>query len=228
MYVRRKVFSLLEDSETGEEKYFSTTDVTLEELEQREFGKKENKIKRRIWERKQADNVGSAIEYKTGFRMTPGDKVRAFRLKNVADTHGGVARYIDGDTGGHIDMFSPAVELDNSGNPKRTVNHRINTRAINKSKNGKITKSGLLRDINQDTIISDLGDSNNVHVNGDRYEKMRSAGGKIKTSTEKAIKEVSKKGSKLNKAGKVAAGTALAAGALYGAKKLIDKKKDKE
>lgn len=59
MYVRRKVFSLLEDSETGEEKYFSTTDVTLEELEQREFGNKENKIKRRIWERKQAAIAGT-------------------------------------------------------------------------------------------------------------------------------------------------------------------------
>ena len=29
MYIRRKVFSLLQD-ETGEERYFSTTDVTLE------------------------------------------------------------------------------------------------------------------------------------------------------------------------------------------------------
>lgn len=31
MYIRRKVFSLLQDSETGEERYFSTTDVIYEE-----------------------------------------------------------------------------------------------------------------------------------------------------------------------------------------------------
>ena len=36
MYIRRKVFSLLQD-ETGEERYFSTTDVTLENEEERIF-----------------------------------------------------------------------------------------------------------------------------------------------------------------------------------------------
>lgn len=232
MYIRRKVFSLLQD-EIGEERYFSTTDILMEdeeerlfsilddeELEQKEFGNKENKAKRKAWERKQADKLGSAIENKTGFRMTPGDKVRAFRLKNVADTHGGVARYVDGDTGKYIDIHSPAIELDKSGkNVKRTVNHRINTRAINKSKNGKITKSGLLRDINQDAIISDLGDTNNVHINADRYEKMRTAGGKQKTSIVVASKnpkqsteKLVKKGFNLGKAGKIALGTAATLG----------------
>ena len=36
MYIKRKVFSLLQD-ETGEERYFSTTDVTLENEEERTF-----------------------------------------------------------------------------------------------------------------------------------------------------------------------------------------------
>lgn len=40
MYIRRKVFSLLYD-ETGEERYFSTTEVTLEDIEQREFARKD-------------------------------------------------------------------------------------------------------------------------------------------------------------------------------------------
>ena len=40
MYIRRKVFSLLQD-ETGEERYFSTTEVTLEDIEQREFARKD-------------------------------------------------------------------------------------------------------------------------------------------------------------------------------------------
>lgn len=39
MYIRRKVFSLLQD-EAGEERYFSTTDITLEDAEQRIFSKK--------------------------------------------------------------------------------------------------------------------------------------------------------------------------------------------
>lgn len=37
MYIRRKVFSLLQDSETGEEKYFSTTNINLEDAEERIF-----------------------------------------------------------------------------------------------------------------------------------------------------------------------------------------------
>lgn len=36
MYIRRKVFSLLHD-ETGEERYFSTTEINLEDAEERIF-----------------------------------------------------------------------------------------------------------------------------------------------------------------------------------------------
>ena len=36
MYIRRKVFSLLQD-ETGEERYFSTTDIVMEDEEERLF-----------------------------------------------------------------------------------------------------------------------------------------------------------------------------------------------
>lgn len=36
MYIRRKVFSLLQN-ENGEEKYFSTTDITMEDAEQKIF-----------------------------------------------------------------------------------------------------------------------------------------------------------------------------------------------
>ena len=41
MYIRRKVFSRFYDSESGEERLFSTTDYTLmSEAEQREFAEK--------------------------------------------------------------------------------------------------------------------------------------------------------------------------------------------
>lgn len=46
MYIRRKVFSLLQD-ETGEERYFSTTDVTLENEEERTFSVALNKLARK-------------------------------------------------------------------------------------------------------------------------------------------------------------------------------------
>jgi hypothetical protein len=43
MYIRRKVFSRFVDSESGEERLFSTTDYTLmSEAEQREFSKKDD------------------------------------------------------------------------------------------------------------------------------------------------------------------------------------------
>lgn len=52
MYIRRKVFSLLQD-EMGEERYFSTTDFEITDGEQKDFAKKEkkpNKKKRRALE----------------------------------------------------------------------------------------------------------------------------------------------------------------------------------
>lgn len=71
-----------------------------------------------------------------------------------------------------------------------------------------------------------------MHVNADRYEKIRTGGGKMKTSIEKSTKEatekVAKKGSRFGKAGKIALGTAAVLGTAYGAKKLYDRKKKKE
>lgn len=46
MYIRRKVFSLLQD-ETGEERYFSTTDFEISDEEQKEFAEKKDKSKKK-------------------------------------------------------------------------------------------------------------------------------------------------------------------------------------
>lgn len=43
MYIRRKIFSLLQD-ETGEERYFSTTNITLEDAEERIFSITEDEV----------------------------------------------------------------------------------------------------------------------------------------------------------------------------------------
>lgn len=48
MYIRRKVFSVISDPETGEEKFFSTTEVSLE---QREYGNAANKALKKAWEK---------------------------------------------------------------------------------------------------------------------------------------------------------------------------------
>lgn len=52
MYIRRKVFSLLQD-ETGEERYFSTTDITLEDAEQRIFSLVEDEEEQREYAEKE-------------------------------------------------------------------------------------------------------------------------------------------------------------------------------
>lgn len=55
MYIRRKVFSLLQD-ENGEERYFSTTDITMEDAEERIFslvGDEDNLEEREFAEKKE-------------------------------------------------------------------------------------------------------------------------------------------------------------------------------
>ena len=58
MYIRRKVFSLLQD-ETGEERYFSTTDITLEDAEQRIFSVKDEEEEEKPKKRSKLSNYDS-------------------------------------------------------------------------------------------------------------------------------------------------------------------------
>lgn len=82
MYIRRKVFSLLQD-ETGEERYFSTTDF---EINQREFAKKENKPKKK---RRPLEDVeshrGLGRSLIVGLPSGPGGALGAFLGKKKAD-----------------------------------------------------------------------------------------------------------------------------------------------
>ena len=140
MYTRRKVFSLLQDSETGEEKYFSTTNINLEDAEERIFSiNEEDEAEEREFARKDYEGLTEAQK-----------RLSNYQSKKAAEK------------------------------VKETPNLPVN-----------ITKKE-----------KDL------------------------------IETTSKKSFKLGKKGKVAlgiaGGTALAAGALYGAKKLVNKKKDKK
>lgn len=58
MYIRRKVFSLLQD-ENGEERYFSTTDITLEDAEQRIFSVKDEEEEEKPKKRSKLSNYDS-------------------------------------------------------------------------------------------------------------------------------------------------------------------------
>ena len=166
------------------------------EYAQKEFGNKENKRKRKEWEWNEADKIGQKL-IRDGVKMTKGDAIRAQRLKNVAETHGGVGRYFDEENIPH-DIYSDEVlDLFTGEKKDRSVHHKINTRSIIKNRSGKITKKSLQKGIEQDVIISDLGDVNNVHVNANRYETMRT-GGK-RESTEDFINRVKNKVKNLKK-----------------------------
>lgn len=73
MYIRRKVFSLLQD-ETGEERYFSTTDITLEDAEQRIFSLVEDEEEQREYAKKEGLTAGqkAAIGTAAGLAATAG------------------------------------------------------------------------------------------------------------------------------------------------------------
>lgn len=68
MYIRRKVFSLLQD-ENGEERYFSTTDITLEDAEQRIFSLNEHDEEE---QREYAEKEGLSTGAKVGLGTTAG------------------------------------------------------------------------------------------------------------------------------------------------------------
>lgn len=232
MYIRRKVFSVIEP----EEKLYGEV-------------KRANKAAKKAWEWSKADPLGRAMMKKTGFEMTKGDAIRAQRLLNVAETHGGVAKYIDGDTGKPLNIHSEAIGLGKDGNPKRNIHHRINTRAINKDMGNKIGKTSFIKDINQDAVVSDLTGTDNVHANSQRYETMRSGGKREKLTSQQASKgivnenkvikkaeeavkdQAQKKGFKLSrnqKIGAAALGTAAVIGAGTYAYKKHKKSKEKK
>lgn len=95
MYIRRKVFSLLQD-ETGEERYFSTREILMEDeeerlfsiiddeeyLEQREFGKVKaaNKAAKRAWEISQGKSIVDEVSKR--FPLNPNTKLNDDLLFN--------------------------------------------------------------------------------------------------------------------------------------------------
>lgn len=176
MYIRRKVFSLLYD-ETGEERYFSTTEVTLEDIEQREFARKDY----------EGLTDAEKLAYKTERSNIAKDLLQ--KRKNINKVH----------------SFGIGTE----GSLKQSYD-----------RNKALGIDSAIRDANKK---SELFKKNLIQSRKSNLETAAASSNK-KVSISKATKP----SINLGKAGKIALGTAAVAGTLYGARKLYDKKKDKE
>lgn len=174
MYIRRKVFSLLHD-ETGEEKYFSTTEVTLEDIEQREFARKDY----------EGLTDAEKLAYKTERSNIAKDLLQ--KRKNINKVH----------------------SFGTEGSLKQSYD-----------RNKALGIDNAIRDANKK---SELFKKNLIQSRKSNLETAAASSNK-KVSISKAIKP----SINLGKASKIALGATAAAGLAYGARKLYDKKKDKE
>lgn len=115
MYIRRKVFSLLQNG-NGEERYFSTKEILMEDeeerlfsivdnedLEQREFGNKENKAKTRKWRMENAlnqeiqDISRSPLDSETKKSMIE-RRIQASKDNRILPTEGPGRKILDSET----------------------------------------------------------------------------------------------------------------------------------
>lgn len=97
MYIRRKVFSILQD-EMGEERYFSTTDFELEDSFDERFYSEDDTVKKNIFKRggewvkntwnaggaKQQGRIAKRVEKKLG-KMTEEQLAKAGGKQGVAE-----------------------------------------------------------------------------------------------------------------------------------------------
>ena len=179
-----------------DERLFSTGDSELDDIleevyysgisdgydyAQREFGNKANKAARKAWEKGEAKKLGDAIFNGTEGRidLSPNGALRVFRLKQVADVHGGVGDVISSKgPSGDFRVASDAV----LGKEERTINHKINSKSFfGHSDNplGKVKHGDEL-------VINDL----NPQRNKERYEILRTGGYKSKKELENEAKRL--------------------------------------
>lgn len=257
MYIRRKVFSILED-ENGEERYFSTTDITMEneeeklfsviELEQREFGNKENKAKTRKWRMQQGKEI---LEKERGAKF---QGVLAEKTRRAIDSD-----FYNTNTG-NLDV--DFKNIDKNSNIKSQQNKLLETardrsyegdsrfrrvqqrqqRGVKKIRGAKVEPEyNPLRD--KGTRIRQLSPQHQEQLFRNREARRLAAEGAAKKATENTTKttiqqatktaaketaeEVVKKGSRLGKGGKIALGLTGAAALGYGVKKAYDHYKNK-
>lgn len=262
MYIRRKVFSLLQDGETGEEKYFSTTDVTLdnleerifsisipteEELEQREFGARQRKQNRKLARsihnaemqaNKAAKIVSNPANLVDEKKMEEAQKLTqkaqkavessnrnagqaSQQVKNISKTRKSVATNPGG------------LEIKNQGAGDITVKKEggnVTAHKIASKKSGQTTTTVRTTSTKPDVVVDNMTSKGSKKVSTEAVKKSAEKTQKVAEVAQKTTKDSKKilNGAKKlmnTKAGKIAGGVALASGAMIGAKKLYDHKK---
>lgn len=168
MYIRRKVFSLLHD-ENGEERYFSTTDIVLEDeeerlfslvddedLEQREFARRDyeglTEAQQRVLKRHRSEYAKSLNKYR--------NKRSAKNIKKILEDRGWnniqANDVVEG--GGVKSTIKASVSansLDNYDTLSRRTSNNIRNEALNASSNAKkIMRDELERGIYDDEVKS--------------------------------------------------------------------------
>lgn len=247
MYIRRKVFSLLQDSETGEERYFSTTDINLEnaeervfsviEGEEREFARKDyeglTEAQKRVLKKHRSEYAKSLNEQRNIFNIRDTKKVLTDNGYNTLRSKGEVR---GGGVKTSIEVKDTAGSLDNYDTLSKRHVKNIRSQQLEQAKKaGDIMRQEILDGVHDDKVkkVEEAQKRLSNYQSKKAAEKVKETPNLPANVTKKnTVKDISKRSFKLGKKGKVAlgiaGGTALAAGALYGAKKLRDKKENKE
>ena len=260
MYIRRKVFSLLQDGETGEEKYFSTTDVTLdsleerifsisipteEELEQREFGARQRKQNRKLARsihnaEMQANKAAKAQEKAAKIVSNPANLVDEKKMEEAQKLTQKAQKAVEssnrnaGQASQQVKNISKTrksvatnpggLEIKNQGAGDITA-HKIASK-----KSGQTTTTVRTTSTKPDVVVDKMTSKGSKKVSTEAVKKSAEKTQKVAEVAQKTTKDSKKilNGAKKlmnTKAGKIAGGVALASGAMIGAKKLYDHKK---
>lgn len=265
MYIRRKVFSLLQDGETGEEKYFSTTDVTLdnleerifsisipteEELEQREFGARQRKQNRKLARsihnaEMQANKAAKAQEKAAKIVSNPANLVDEKKMEEAQKLTKKAQKAVEssnrnaGQASQQVKNISKTrksvatnpggLEIKNQGAGDITVKKEggnVTAHKIASKKSGQTTTTVRTTSTKPDVVVDKMtskGSTEAVKKSAEKTQKVA----EVAQKTTKDSKKILNGAKKLmnTKAGKIAGGVALASGAMIGAKKLYDHKK---
>lgn len=248
MYIRRKVFSLLQD-ETGEERYFSTREILLEDeeerlfsildeedLEQKEFARRDyeglTEAQQRVLKRHRSEYAKSLNSARNKITASGTKKVLADGGYNSVTS---TSKVSGGGVISNIRAKDIAGDLDNYDTLSKRHAGNFRNAALKESENAKrLMRENIERGLHDDEVKSVERASErlkNIKANKAAREAAEKAATKSTVPekiTEETAEKLSKKGFKLGKAGKIALGTAAVLGTAYGAKKLYDKNKKRE
>lgn len=269
MYIRRKVFSLLQDGETGEKKYFSTTDVTLdnleerifsisipteEELEQREFGARQRKQNRKLARsihnaEMQANKAAKAQEKAAKIVSNPANLVDEKKMEEAQKLTQKAQKAVEssnrnaGQASQQVKNISKTrksvatnpggLEIKNQGAGDITVKEEggnVTAHKVAPKKNGQTTTTVKTISTKPNVVVDKMTSKGPKKVSTEAVKKSAEKTQKVAEVAQKTTKDSKKilNGAKKlmnTKAGKIAGGVALAGGAMIGAKKLYDYKK---